>query len=191
MKEGLHYFKSMTSEHGISPRKEHFACMADLLGRSGHLKEAEDMINSMKGEPDVTVWLALLEACRIHDDVELGERIAGQIVKIGPRTAFGYAVLATFYAAIGKWDCREYVNQLRMESNCKEDPDCTFIEVNDRVHSFAVDQQDHPQLEQIHTELRRLCQLMKEAGYVQDSRFALHDVARQIPGRDGITSKLS
>ncbi|CAM6127849.1 unnamed protein product [Calypogeia fissa] len=176
VKEGLHYFKSMPSDHGISPRKEHYACIADLLGRSGHLQEAEDMINSMQGEPDVTVWLALLESCTAHGNFELGEKIADGIVAMGPASASGYDVLETFYAAAGRSDCREHVNEVRMERNGKEeDSECTLIELNDKVHSFAVDEKDHPQLEEIYLALRRLYQSMEQAGFVPDARFVLQD----------------
>ncbi|KAF2292376.1 hypothetical protein GH714_021569 [Hevea brasiliensis] len=36
--EGWKHFKSMSMEHGIVPRMEHYACMVDLLGRSGCLE---------------------------------------------------------------------------------------------------------------------------------------------------------
>ncbi|CAK9854889.1 unnamed protein product, partial [Sphagnum jensenii] len=50
--EGLLYFESMGSVYGISATVEHCACMVDLLGRAGHLQEAEDFINTMSCEPN-------------------------------------------------------------------------------------------------------------------------------------------
>ncbi|MCI33460.1 pentatricopeptide repeat-containing protein, partial [Trifolium medium] len=38
--EGKHYFETMEEKFGIKPTQEHYACMIDLLGRSGKLKEA-------------------------------------------------------------------------------------------------------------------------------------------------------
>lgn len=48
--------------------------------------------------------------------------------------------------------------------------------MNNKVHSFVLDDQDHPQMIEIHSELNRLTRQMKEAGYVTDRKFMLHDV---------------
>jgi len=74
--EGLCYFESMGSVYRISAIAEHYACMVDLLGRAGQLQEAENLIDMMSFKPSAFVWKALLGACRIHGNVEMGERIA-------------------------------------------------------------------------------------------------------------------
>jgi DNA-binding response OmpR family regulator len=55
----------------------------------------------------------------------------------------------------------------------------TWIEVNNEVHTFVVDNQDHPQMIEIHAELQRLSRLMHNAGYVPSIKFVLHDVAEE------------
>jgi pentatricopeptide repeat protein len=40
----------------LEPNLKHYACMVDLLGKSGNLQEAEDMILAMPIEPDGGVW---------------------------------------------------------------------------------------------------------------------------------------
>ncbi len=52
----------------------------------------------------------------------------------------------------------------------------TWIEVNNEVHTFVVDDQDHPLMIEIHAELQRLSGLMHDAGYVPSMKFVLHDV---------------
>jgi len=74
--EGLHYFESMTSVHRISATVEHYVWLVDLFGCAGHLDEAEDLVRRMPGEPDTSVWRALLAACRVPCNVEMGEHIA-------------------------------------------------------------------------------------------------------------------
>jgi hypothetical protein len=61
---------------------------------------------------------------------------------------------------------------------CKE-PGHTSIEVNDEVHTFIVDDQDHPQMVEICAELKRLSGLMHNAGYVPYTKFELHDVEEE------------
>jgi hypothetical protein len=74
--EGLCYCGSMGSVYTIAATGQHYACMVDLLGRAGCLCEAEALIKTMSCEPSTSVWKALLGACRVHGDVEMGECIA-------------------------------------------------------------------------------------------------------------------
>ncbi|XXG78289.1 hypothetical protein AAC387_Pa08g2257 [Persea americana] len=50
--EGFRYFDSMTKLFKINPKREHYACMVDVLGRMGRLDEAEKLIAEMPFEPD-------------------------------------------------------------------------------------------------------------------------------------------
>jgi hypothetical protein len=56
---------------------------------------------------------------------------------------------------------------------------CTWIEVNNEVHNFVVEDQDHPRLIEIHAELKILSGLMYDVGYVPCMKFVLHDVEEE------------
>ncbi|CAK9263493.1 unnamed protein product [Sphagnum jensenii] len=71
--EGLRCFHLMVKDYGISPALDHFGCVVDLLGRAGHLHEAEDFLNKMPQTPGASTWGPLLSACRIHGNVQLAE----------------------------------------------------------------------------------------------------------------------
>ncbi len=58
----------------------------------------------------------------------------------------------------------------------QKQPGCTWIKLNKEVHSFTVDDQEHPQIIEICEELKRLSGQMKELGCVPDTKFVLHDV---------------
>jgi len=81
--EGRQYFNSMSVDYHITPVMEHYCCMVDLLGRTGCLDEAHDFINKMPIEPDTAVWQSLLGACRIHANVDLGEKVAERLSNVG------------------------------------------------------------------------------------------------------------
>ena len=66
----------MSRDYGIKPHVEHCSCLVDLLGRVGNLKEAYELINKMPVKPNVAMWGALLNACRIHCNIDLGEVVA-------------------------------------------------------------------------------------------------------------------
>ncbi len=101
MDEGLCYFEPMGSVYGLPATVEYNACMVGLLGCAGNLHEAEDIIKGMSCQPNETVWTALLSACRIHGDLELGEHLVKQLLE--PGNAGGYVLLSNVYAAAGKW----------------------------------------------------------------------------------------
>jgi pentatricopeptide repeat protein len=91
--EGMGFFDSMGLIYRISATVEHYACMVDLLGRAGHLKEAEDLIKSMPCEANVALLLALLGACRIHGNLEMGEHLAKQVLELDPGNVSAYVLL--------------------------------------------------------------------------------------------------
>ncbi|KAL5976459.1 putative pentatricopeptide repeat-containing protein [Asimina triloba] len=103
VEEGCQYFESMKNEYGIVPSPDHYACMVDLLSRAGRLRDAYDLIKSMPIEPHPTAWGALLGACRLHCDIELGETVASRLFELEPQNAANYVLLSNIYAAADKW----------------------------------------------------------------------------------------
>ena len=71
---GMEYFRIMRKEYGLMPTLQHYACLVGLLGRAGLFKEAIDIINNMEIRPDSAVWVALLSACWIQQEVKLGQK---------------------------------------------------------------------------------------------------------------------
>ncbi len=177
--EGMRLYASMTKDYMIPAKLEHHTCMVDLLGRAGHLQEAENMLMAMPCEPQVAAWMALLGACRIHGNVEMAEHIAKQILEIDPENAAGYVLLSNIYAAAGNMHLCENIERQRKEKGAKKQPGHTWIEVNNEVHMFVVEDEDHPQMNEIQAELQRLSCLMHDAGYVPCTEFVLDDVEEE------------
>ncbi|CAM6051450.1 unnamed protein product, partial [Sphagnum compactum] len=132
--EGLRFYSSMI--YRTPAKLEHYTCMVDLLGRAGHLQEAENMIQGMPCKPNAAVWTALLSACRIHGNVEMGERMAKRVLELEPKNVAGFVLLSNLYAATGNLELSESVERQRKERDAKKQPGRTWIEVNDAVHTF-------------------------------------------------------
>ncbi|CAM6065209.1 unnamed protein product [Sphagnum tenellum] len=107
--EGLHFYSLMTTVYRIPAKLEHCTCMVNLLGRAGHLQEAENIIQGMPCKPDAAVWIALLGACRIHGNLEMGERVAKRVLELEPKNAAGYVWLSNLCAATGNLELSENV----------------------------------------------------------------------------------
>ncbi|ONK66069.1 uncharacterized protein A4U43_C06F3840 [Asparagus officinalis] len=122
VEEGLDMFRSMANEYSVKPRREHFACVVDLLGRSGRLREAEMFVKEMRMELDSSVWETLLGACRIHGEVEIGERSAKKVMELEPERDGPYVQLSNIYADKNLWEekgkvrCRLDSSGLRKET---------------------------------------------------------------------------
>ncbi|GAV57839.1 PPR domain-containing protein/PPR_2 domain-containing protein [Cephalotus follicularis] len=104
VEEGYFHFNAMAKDYGIRPNYHHYACMVDLLGRSGRLKEAEKFINDMPIQPDALVWGTLLAACKVHGDVELGSLAAKRVMELKPCDAGAYVSLSNIRAEVGQWE---------------------------------------------------------------------------------------
>ncbi|KAJ7558187.1 hypothetical protein O6H91_04G027500 [Diphasiastrum complanatum] len=177
--EGQYYFESMISVYAIPSTVIHCSCMVDLLGRSGYVDEAENLVKRMPCQPDISILTALLGACRRFGKVATGEHVAKQLLELDPNNASAYVLLSSTYAASGNWDNTAKVKNLRKERNVHKQPGRTWIEVNNQVHTFVVNDTQHPQIVEILAELKSLSEKMAKAGYVPDTNVVLHDVEEE------------
>ncbi|XP_057854002.2 putative pentatricopeptide repeat-containing protein At3g49142 isoform X2 [Cryptomeria japonica] len=174
--EGWHCFHCMIQEFSLTPWVEHYACMVDLLGRAHKLDEACELIKMMPIEPGAGVWGALLSACRVYHNIELGEYAAEQLFKLEPLNSGNYILLSNIYAESGRLDEARNIRVMMKDKGVKKTPGCSWIEIKEGIHQFFVGDVSHPETEKIYAMLEKLYQLLRAAGYVPDTRFALHDV---------------
>lgn len=135
--EGWKLFHSM-KQHKIEPRHQHYACVVDLLGRAGYLNQAYNFILKMPIEPGVSIWGALLSACKIHRHVELGEYAAEQLFLLDPYNTGHYVQLSNLYASARLWS---HVDKLRVrmkEKGVTKDLGYSLIETNGKLQAFGV-----------------------------------------------------
>ncbi|KAM7259198.1 hypothetical protein ACFE04_014939 [Oxalis oulophora] len=135
VEEGRKLFLSM-AEYGVEPRMEHYVNMVDLLGRAGDLDSACSFIKKMAIDPDNSIWLSLLCACRTHQNLELGEMAADKLINLEPSRGSNYVQLLNIYGEAGMWDKVVNLRALMKERGVKKSPGCSWIEVRDMVHVF-------------------------------------------------------
>ncbi|KAJ7980228.1 Pentatricopeptide repeat-containing protein [Quillaja saponaria] len=103
VEEGYRCFNSI-KEYGLVPSVDHYGIMVDLLGRAGELDKAYQLIIKMPMQPNAGVWGALLLACRIHNNIELGEVSAQHCFKLESETTGYFSLLSSIYSSVGRWD---------------------------------------------------------------------------------------
>ncbi|KAJ0965615.1 hypothetical protein J5N97_026753 [Dioscorea zingiberensis] len=127
--EGHEVFDLMTQEYGIKPTLKHYTCMVDILGRSGKLKEAVEVIHNMSTDPDARIWGALLASCRIYSDWKLASYAAQRVLELEPDNVGYHVVLSNIHSGDEKWDESEKIWKLMSEKEIKKNPGWSGIEV--------------------------------------------------------------
>jgi pentatricopeptide repeat protein len=129
--EGLAVFRSMVEDHDVKPRREHCACLVDLLGHAGRLKEAETLITAMGLEMDSLAWGSLLGACGLHGEVELGKRSAGKVMELEPWNYGPYVLLSNMYAEQCQWREKEVLRERLDGSNVRKGAGHSWFSVSE------------------------------------------------------------
>lgn len=179
VEDGLQCFTSMKKDYNIEPSVDHYGAMVDLLGRAGHLTEAWDFIQHMPIEPGITVFGAMLGACKIHKNVELGEKAAYRLFELNPDDGGYHVLLANIYASASMWDKVAEVRRIMEKKQLQKTPGCSLLELRNEVHSFYSGSTTHPQSESIYAFLETLLDKIKAAGYVPDTN-SIHDVEDDV-----------
>ncbi|KAE8022411.1 hypothetical protein FH972_008213 [Carpinus fangiana] len=116
VKDGERMYSVMRGKYGISPIMEHYACMVNLYGRAGLIKEAYAIIvETMEFEAGPTVWGALLYACFLHGNVDIGEIAAERLFELELDNEHNYELLMKIYRNAGRLADVERVRVVMVE----------------------------------------------------------------------------
>ncbi|KAL4201574.1 hypothetical protein AMTRI_Chr02g259300 [Amborella trichopoda] len=94
-------------------------------------------------EPDSAIWRALLSACRIHGNIELGERIIDYVVEVEPKHGGGLVLLSNIYASNNRWDGVGRVRRVMKQRRVESVPGWSSIEVGGVIHEFLAGDKSH------------------------------------------------
>ncbi|KAI3407579.1 uncharacterized protein J3R85_020865 [Psidium guajava] len=129
VKEGRQIFSLMTEKYQLEPWSEHYGSMVDLLGRAGLIREAVEFIKGMHIEPHPGLWGALVAACKIHGEIELGKQFGKHLIELEPDHGGRYALLSDLCASIERWDDVELVRNLFVKRKVPKTPGNSIIEL--------------------------------------------------------------
>ncbi|XP_073311669.1 pentatricopeptide repeat-containing protein At3g05340-like [Primulina huaijiensis] len=138
VQKGMEFLKSMETSYGLHPRLDHYACIIDMLGRAGLVKEAKNFIEMLPVKPDVLVWQALLGACSIYGDIDTGKYAADQLAEAAPDSPTPYVSMANIYSSNGRWKERERTIKNMKERGIAKEMGISWIEIEKQIQSFAV-----------------------------------------------------
>ncbi|XP_062110772.1 pentatricopeptide repeat-containing protein At1g71490 [Humulus lupulus] len=168
--QGKMLFEKMSSVFDICPRLEHYACMVDLYGRAGLIKQAKETITRMpyNYRPTPAMWATLIGACRIHGNVEIGEWAAENLLEMRTENSGYYVLIANMYAAAGNWNKLARVRTFMRDLGVRKSPGCAWVDVGNGFSPFLVGDTSKPD---IYLVSDGLTELMKDAGYTAPEDF--------------------
>lgn len=158
--EGWKYFKAMQNDWNLIPKPEHYACMVDLLGRSGLLAETYELVKQLPVDLPEYSWETLLSSCRADGNFGLGQFVAHKLVNSQPLSVGMCA--SSMYAAKGMWGAN--IRALLNHTEFKKEVSCSWIEIKGQVCQFLSNDKSHPQMEDIHIELENLSVILDDIG---------------------------
>ncbi|XP_042430316.1 pentatricopeptide repeat-containing protein At4g33170-like [Zingiber officinale] len=177
--EAYGYFNSMRKDYCIEPEVEHYSCLVDALGRAGLLQDAEEIMETMPFNASAPMYRALLGACRIQGNMDIGQRIATRLLELEPLDSSAYILLSNIYASVNRWNDVNEARKTMSNMNIKKDPGSSWIEVKSKIHLFVADDVSHPEIAAIYQELEDLIRRIKDKGYIPDTHCVLLDVLEE------------
>ncbi|GFZ11047.1 pentatricopeptide repeat (PPR) superfamily protein [Actinidia rufa] len=152
--EGYLYFNQARLKEPSMLKPEHYACMVDLLSRSGHFEEAERFICELPFDPGIGFWKALLGGCQIHLNMEMGEFAARKIMALDPGDVSSYVMLSNAHSAARRWHSVSMIRHEMRVKGMKRVPGCSWIEIKNHVHVFVTADRRQSNRDEIYMVLR-------------------------------------
>ncbi|KAF8392402.1 hypothetical protein HHK36_022744 [Tetracentron sinense] len=179
VEKGCQIFASMIQEYNITIKQEHYGCIVDLLGRAYLLMEALKIIEAMSFPPNVVIWGSLMAACRVHEEFELGEFAAKQLLEVDPEHDGAHILLSSIYANARRWKDVGEVRKLMKNRGIIKERGCSRIELNNEIHEFMMADRNHKQADEIYEKLDEVVSDLKLVGYAPNIGSVLVDLEEE------------
>ncbi|XP_072964461.1 pentatricopeptide repeat-containing protein At1g71490-like [Typha angustifolia] len=170
--EGEILHDKMVNLYRIRPQMEHYSCMVDLFARAGLLKKAEEILERTPFPPTAAMWAALVGACQVHGNTEIGERAARKLLDMRTENAGHYVLIANMYATAGCWEDLATVRTRMRDLGVRKAPGLAWADLGNGFHPFAVGDTSNPLAPEIYEVLEELSSQMRDAGNVKNLDLA-------------------
>ncbi|XP_072967971.1 pentatricopeptide repeat-containing protein At5g15340, mitochondrial [Typha angustifolia] len=176
VEQGKKLFQDLGLVYGLTPGVEHYACMVDLLGRAGQLKEAEALIREMPVCPNEVVLGSLLASCGLHRKLEMGRKFMQELLQMDPHNTEYHVLLSNMYITSGRHAEADNLRQVMKSRGIRKVPGVSFIEINGYVHHFTAGDKSHPLTLEIYAMMDEVIQRLRLAGYTADAASQISHV---------------
>ncbi|KAJ1298500.1 hypothetical protein BS78_01G458200 [Paspalum vaginatum] len=130
--EGQSMLHLMRMKYGIDPQPEHYACLIDMLGRTGRIDEAWDLYCSLTARRNKSygaIFVAMLNACRANMDVVRGQKVAAHMLEVDPQNPGVHVLISNFHAAIKQWSESDESRRAIVDKGLRKEAGSSFVSV--------------------------------------------------------------
>ncbi|XP_047182130.1 pentatricopeptide repeat-containing protein At3g14330 [Vigna umbellata] len=174
--QGQRLFNAM-HDYGVQPSLEHYACLVDILGRSGKLEEALTVAENIPMRPSGSIWGSLLNSSRLHGNVPLAEIVAERLFEIEPNNPGNYVMLSNVYANAGMWEDVKRVREMMAVTGIKKDAGCSWIRIKHKIHTFVAGGSINFRRSAEYIKIwNELTNAIKDLGYIPNTSVVLHEI---------------
>lgn len=174
--QGKRLFNAM-QDYGVQPSLEHYACLVDILGRSGKLEEALTVAENIPMKPSGSIWGSLLNSSRLHGNVPLAEIVAERLFEIEPNNPGNYVMLSNVYANAGMWEDVKRVREMMAVTGIKKDAGCSWIQIKHKIHTFVAGGSTSFRRSAEYIRIwNELTNAIKDLGYIPNTSVVHHEI---------------
>ncbi|KAG0473642.1 hypothetical protein HPP92_015499 [Vanilla planifolia] len=130
----------------------------------------------MPTPPPPSIWGALLGACVVHRDINLGEIACRNILNLDPTHDGAYVLMSNLYAKAGKWEEVGRLRKVMKDERLKKETGRSSMEVKGVVHEFLVGDASHSFSGRIYEKLEEMTARLRAVGYAPNRTQLLQNV---------------
>ncbi|XP_044477062.1 pentatricopeptide repeat-containing protein At5g59600-like [Mangifera indica] len=141
--KGSQIFRSMKERYRVEINQQHYACVVDMLCRSGRILEAYELIRNMPVEITDSIAGAFFNGCQIHGSRDLAKMMAKDILKMDMNKPGGFVSLSNIYAADGEWYEVENVRKVMKGKSIHKKPGFSWVQKQDQFAAEEIEKESN------------------------------------------------
>jgi hypothetical protein len=98
VEKGRMYFECISKEYGIMPSGDRLLCVANLLGRSGDMRNAVMMVKNMPFHPSTSLLHTVMASCKMLGDMDIARQAFDHLLGLDERDALAYVSMSNIYS---------------------------------------------------------------------------------------------
>ncbi|KAE8648623.1 pentatricopeptide repeat-containing protein At3g09040, mitochondrial [Cucumis sativus] len=129
VEQGRSLFQTMKSDYNMTPSRDNYGCLVDMLSRNGFLYDARYIIESMPFSPWPAILRSLLSGCRIYGNRELGQWTAEKLLSLAPQNLATHVLLSKVYSEGNSWEDAANIRKEMTDRGVLKDPGYSRVEI--------------------------------------------------------------
>ena len=124
------------------------------------LERANHIVETMPIKPNLAILGSLLGACRLHNNMELGEVVLRKIGTLGGRSGGIPVLLSNRYANENKWNEDIQIRKEVREEMQERPPGRSWMQMKHELYEFVAGDKVHPQSKELHTLVEEFAKML-------------------------------